>query len=379
MAIAIANKKVRKNTGKEISFLKNIKSLSLKIDLRKKVSVREIVFFTTQLSLMVEIGMPLNVSLSNIARQIKNPEFKQVVTGINTDVEGGRLLSDALSKYPHLFSEIYISMVKAGESTGQLKDMLDRVVEMQEKQEKFINGIKKSLTYPAVLCSVSVAVVIFLLVFVFPRFAVMFEEIKDLLPPTTKLLIWLSGLMTSYWHLGVILTGISGWGLHAYIKSDKGRLAFHRLKLKLPLVANIYILTYLAQTMRILGFLMHSNVPLIDALKITRKTCKNIIFAEFIEKIADNVEQGKGMSFAFTEADFVPESAKQIIRTGEETQNLPKVMLRLSDYYEEEIDNRLQGISTVIEPMLLIMMGLVVGVIVISLILPIFKLSKAAH
>jgi len=379
MAIATGNRKVRKTADKGSSLRENIKGLDFKINLNKKISVREIGFFTNQLSLMVEIGTPLNVSLSSIAGQIKNPEFRRVVTEINTDVEGGKLLSDALSRHPHLFSEIYVSMVKAGESTGQLKDMLDRVVEMQEKQEKFVMRLKKALTYPAVLCFVSAAVVIFLLVFVFPRFAAMFEEIRDILPPSTKLLIWLSGLLTSYWHVGVVLLGMSSWGVYVFIKSEKGRLTVHRLKLNLPLVSNIFILTYLAQTMRILGFLMSGNVPLIDALRITRKSSTNLVFAGFIEKIADNVQEGKGMAVAFTEAAFVPENAKQIIRTGEETQNLPKVMLRLSDHYEEEIDDKLQKLSTIIEPALLIMMGVVVGVIVISLILPIFKLSKTMH
>ncbi len=379
MAIATSGRKIRKKSGKDISFFENIKNLDFKINFNKKISGRELIFFTGQLSLMVEIGMPLNECLSTIAGQIKNPEFKEVVTDITSKVEEGKLLSDALSKYPHIFSNIYVSLVKAGENTGQLREMLDRVVQMQEKQEKFVAGLKKSLTYPAILFCVSVAVVIFLLTFVFPKFADLFQEIRDILPASTKILIWLSNALTLYWHVGAILLAISWWGAYTFIKSDKGRQTIHRLKMNLPLLANIYVKIYLTQTMRTLGFLLGSNVPMIEALRITKEGVKNLVFARFIGKIADNVEDGRGFSPAFTESDFIPENARHIIRTGEETQNLPKVMLRLSDYYEEEIDDQMKKLSTILEPALLIMMGLVVGVIVISLILPIFKLSRAVH
>ncbi len=379
MAIAVSGSKVKKNAGKGTSFFENIRKLNLNINLNKQITSREITLFTNQLSLMIEIGMSMNDGLSLIEKQIKNPEFKEVLKGITARVEEGKLLSDALGRYPHIFSNTYISLVKAGENTGQLKEMLERVVEMQEKHEKFVAGIKKSLTYPAILCTVSVAVVIFLLVFVFPRFAVLFQEIYDLLPASTKVLIFLSNGLNSYWHVCAVTLAITSWGAYAFIKSSKGKQTIHKLQMSLPLLAKIYIKIFLTQTLRTLGFLMGSNVPLIEALRIVKEGAKNLIFVRFIEKIADNVEQGKGMSIGFSESTFVPENAKQIIRTGEETQNLPKVMLRLSDYYEGEIDDQMKTLSTIIEPALLIIMGLVVGVIVISLILPIFKLSRAVH
>ena len=379
MAIAASGNKVKKNAGRGASFFGNIKNLDLKININKQISSREIIFFTNQLSLMTEIGMSLNIGLSLITKQIKNPEFKEVLTGVTSRVEEGELLSDALGRYPHIFSNIYISLVKAGENTGQMKEMLDRIVEMQEKREKFVAGIKKSLTYPAILCTVSVAVVIFLLVYVFPRFATLFQDIYDLLPVTTKVLIFLSNGLTSYWKVCAVTLAIICWGAYTFIKSNKGKQIIHKLQMSLPLLANIYIKIFLTQTLRTLGFLMGSNVPLIEALRIVKEGARNLLFARFIDKIVVNIEEGKGMSLAFSESTFVPENAKQIIKTGEETQNLPKVMLRLSDYYEGEIDDQMKNLSTIIEPALLIVMGLVVGVIVISLILPIFKLSKAVH
>ncbi len=378
MAIAAVHKKMKKTAGNN-SFLENIKNLDLNINFSRGISTREIIFFTSQLSLMIEIGTPLNVGIASIAGQIKNQEFKQVIMNVVDDVEEGTLLSHALGKHPHIFSDIYISLVKAGENSGQLQDMLDRVVSVQEKQEKFVAMLKKSLTYPLILCCVSVGVVIFLLTFVFPRFAVLFEEIKDVLPATTKFLIYLSNSMRSYWFLAAVLTGITVAGMYTFAKSTQGGMFIDKLKMTLPGLANIYTRIYLVQMMRTLGFLMGCNVPLLEALQITRGGINNLIFTRFIDQTSANVEEGRGMSLAFAESAFIPENAKQIVKTGEETQNIAKVMLRLSDYYEEELDDQMKRFATIIEPVLLIVMGVVVGGIVMSLILPIFKLSKMVH
>ena len=378
MAIAAVNKKITKTTG-DISLLDHIRTLDLRINFSRGISTREMIFFTSQLSLMIEIGTPLNVGLSNIAKQIKNPVFKQVITDLVEDVEGGKLLSHAMERHPHVFSNVYISLVKAGENAGQLNDMLDRAVTVQEKQEKFVATLKKALTYPLILCCVSVAVVIFLLTFVFPRFAVLFKEIEDILPASTKFLLSLSNSMRSYWFLAAILAGISVGGIYTFAKSTKGRLFIDTLKMNLPVLSQIYIRIYLVQMMRTLGFLMVCNVPLLEALRIAREGVKNLIFARFIDQTTENVEEGRGMSFTFSESAFIPENAKQIVKTGEETQNIAKVMLRLSDYYEGEIDDHMKKFAAIIEPLLLIIMGVVVGGIVMSLILPIFKLSKIVH
>jgi type II secretory pathway component PulF len=378
MAIAAINRKMKK-TGEDKSFSEKIKNLNLEINVSRGISTRELIFFTSQLSLMIEIGTALNVGLDSIAKQIKNPMFKQVITDIIADVEGGSLLSDAMGKYPRIFSNVYVSLVKAGENSGELKQMLDRAVTVQEKQEKFLATIKKATTYPLILCGVSVTVVIFLLTFVFPRFAVLFEEIEDILPASTKFLLYLSTTIRSSWLSAVILAGIIVGGIYIFAKSRTGRLLIDRLKMSIPVLADACIRIYLVQMMRTLGFLMLCNVPLMDALRITREGINNLIFTRFIDETTNHLEEGRGMSLAFIESSFIPESAKQIVKTGEETQNIAKVMLRLSDYYEGEIDDQMKKFATIIEPALLIVMGVVVGTIVMSLILPIFKLSKMVH
>ena len=378
MAIAAIHKKINKTTG-DSSVLEQIKGLDMNINFSRSISTRELIFFSSQLSLMIEIGTPLNQGLTSIARQIKNPVFKKAITGLVEEVESGTLLSTAMDKYPHIFSEVYISLIKAGENSGQLREMVDRAVMVQEKQEKFLSTIKKAMTYPLILCGVSVAVVIFLLTFVFPRFAVLFEEIKDILPASTKFLLYVSNSIRTSWIYPVVLIGITAAGVYAFARSTKGRLFIDTLKMGIPVINQVFVRIYLVQMMRTLGFLMICNVPLMDALQITRRGVKNLVFVRFIDQTTRNLEEGQGMALSFTDSSFIPESAKQIVKTGEDTQNIPKVMLRLSDYYENEIDDQMKKFATIIEPLLLIIMGVVVGVIVMSLILPIFKLSKMVH
>jgi type II secretory pathway component PulF len=378
MAIATTNRKINR-ADSDNTFLGSIKKLDMKITVPRKISAEEIMFFTNQLFLMLDIGTALNISLSSISGQIKNPSFKKVIADITDQVEGGHLLSDALGRHPRIFSDVYVSLVKAGENTGQLKEMLERVVELHEKQKKFVSMIKKSLTYPGILCFMSVAVVLFLLAYVFPRFANVFEQIEDVLPASTKLLMFLSNSLRSYWPAVMIITALICWGIYMFIRSEKGKLIVDRLKISAPLVANIYMKIYLTMTMRTLGFLMGSNISLIDALMIARRGTSNVVFAVFIDKITENVKEGRGMTPAFAQASFIPDTVKQMVKTGEESQNVSKVMLRLSDYYEGETDNQLKKFASIVEPLLLVIMGVVVGGIVTSIILPIFRMSSMAH
>ena len=345
----------------------------------RKVTGREVLFFTNQLSLMLEIGSPLNQSLSAIANQMQNPEFKSVVTAVLAEVEDGAMLSQALKRYPKLFYPEYTSLVSAGENTGHLSEMLERVVELQEKRDEFVSALKGAMTYPLVLCIVTTLVIVFMLSFVFPRFAVIFQDVEEILPPTTRFLMALSHLLRAYWYLLLLFLAVFWWSLQRFFKTARGRFFIDRLKISLPLLADIMIKVYLSQAMRTLGFLMGSSVPLIEALQITRSGTTNLHFSRFLDKIIDNVEAGSGITPAFLETAFIPETVSQMVATGEEAQKLDQVLLRLSDHYDMEIKAQVKKSTTIIEPLLLIFMGVVVGLIVVSLILPIFKISKVVH
>ncbi len=379
MAIATTAKKASAASHKGAPSLEALRGLKLESPFAEKISAQDQIFFTNQLSLMLEIGTPLNQSLSVIATQIKNKKFKKVIMNLLEEVEDGKMLSHALRKYPQVFSPEYVSLVNAGENSGHLREMLDRAMELQEKREGFITSLKGAMTYPIVLCIVTIGVVIFMLAFVFPRFTVLFEGIEEVLPPTTKFLMAMSQFLRGYWYLFPFLIAITWWGLREFLKTEKGRLSVDKLKVSLPPLSGIYIKIYLSQFMRTLGFLIQSNVPLMEALQITQRGASNLLFSKFIGRLTQNVEAGKGIAPAFMEAPFIPETVRQMVRTGEESQKVDRVMLRLSDYYESEIEAQIKKFTIIVEPLLLILMGIVVGVIVISLILPIFKLSKVVH
>ncbi len=361
------------------SSLKKIMDIDINIGFKKEISGRDILFFTTQLSLMLETGTPLNTSISAISTQIENPKLRGILEGIAADIEDGRLMSEAIEKYPDIFHDMYISMVKAGEGTGNLHEMLIRLVRFQKKREEFLAAMKNSMTYPAVLSILATFVVIFILTFVFPKFGDLFESIRDELPITTRILMSLSNLLISYWYIVITIFLIIAYSIYRFIKSNKGILIIDRLKISIPFLSGIFIKIYVSQLMSILGFLIGSKVPLLNALTIARRSVNNTIFVGFIDKILESAEKGEGLSPPFMEAPFIPETVRQMIKTGEESRNLDTVMIRLSEYYEDEISNQMKMLSTIIEPVLLIVMGIVVGLIAISLILPIFKLSRAVR
>ena len=345
----------------------------------KRVKPEEVTFFISQLSLMLEIGTSLNNALRAAADQTKNPSFEAVVRSMQQDVEGGRQLSEAMGRHPQIFKNIFVSMVKAGETGGYLKGILDRTVEMHEKRQALITQVRTTLTYPVVLCVLSTVVIIFVIAGILPKFAVLFEGKESILPFSTRFLMALSASIQQYWW--VYLVSIAGliFGLKYWKESEHGQALIDRFLVSVPLISRISNKIYTAQLLRTLGNLMESQVPLIEALKVTQDTFSNRHFRLFIANIMSHVEQGGRFSQPFADNPYVMESVKQMVATGEEVGNLPKVMLRLAAFYDTEIEQELKKIASMIEPVALIIMGIVVGLIVSSVILPIFKLSHTIH
>src|SRR3990170_5791755 len=379
MAIStIANK----DSNRDWSILDLTRSVSLpslNFAITKKVSALDLIFFMEQLSLMLETGTPLNVSIKSISLQIKNSEFKKILNAMEKDIEDGRMLSDTLARYPDTFSTVYINMISAGESGGFLKEMLDRIVILEKRNQEFMATIRAALYYPAFLSIFAVAVILFIVVYVFPKFGDMFEEIHDSLPITTRILMGSSKVLVSYWYLIIIFIAISWFAAYKIIISDKGRSYIDNLKLKVPIFRDLFIKIYISRFTRTLGSLINSNVPLLDSLTICSGAVGNKVIAKMIDNIRENVEGGKSLSKPVTESQYFPEIVKQMIRTGEDAGMLHKVMPRLADYYDEEIGRNIKKVTMIMEPLLLVTAGGIIGIIVISLIMPIFKLTKTLH
>ena len=346
---------------------------------RRSVKTGERIFFTSQLSLMLEIGTPLAQALGAIAEQTENPAFKEILQTMLRDIQEGRQLSDAMMRHPQVFSPIFTSMVRAGETGGFLKNILDSMVEMEEKRQALISQLRSTLTYPAVLCFFAVAVVIFVVVAILPKFAVLFEGKDQLLPLSTRFLMMMSASLRGYWWAYV--AGLTGMvtGFIVWLKSGMGLAVIDWLLVSTPLVSRIANKAYTCSLLRTLGHLMESQVPLIEALEVTGRTFGNRFYRQFIEQIGEHVRQGGRFAQPFAGNPYILESVKQMLQTGEEVGNLPKVMLRLAEFYDKEIDRELKTVAAMIEPVALIVLGTVVGLIVASIILPIFKLAGAVR
>jgi type II secretory pathway component PulF len=335
--------------------------------------------FTERLALLLETGVPLHAALRSLHEQADNPRMRDMIGAIADEIVGGSRFSAALSRHPQLFPATYVNLVGASEEGGFLPQVLAQLVDMDEKQERLRATIVSSLTYPGFLVAFSVAVVIFILMFVFPKFAVMFTSIYDELPATTKVLIAVSGALTEHTLLvfggaGVLLAALAFW-----LTRPATQASLDRLKLRVPLLRDIFIKIYLTRLMRVMGISLERGVTVLATLTACREVVANAEFHRFIQRLEIEVTEGKGIAAGFRDSPLIPSSVQQMITTGEETGSLGKVMGRIADFYDRELTKQLGQLAKLAEPVMLLVMGILVGTIVSSLILPIFKLSRAAH
>jgi type II secretory pathway component PulF len=345
--------------------------------LSNRIRPQEILFFLSQVSLMLETGAPLTKALSALKGQSKNPALTKVIASLHRDVEQGRQLSDAMRAHPSAFDEVFVSMVRAGEHGGFLKQIIDRLVEMMEKRQAFVAQVRATLTYPVVLCVVAVLVIVFILVGVLPRFTSFFLGKEHLLPLTTRALMTASGLLKSYgWAFALAAAG-GGIGVWLFAKSVWGRMVFDRATITLPVLARLFNKIYVCQMLRILGHLLESKVPLLEALEMSRRAVRNQYYRAFLDEIVESVEQGGTFARPFSRNPFIMDSVKTMVETGEESGNLSRVMLRLAEFYEAEVEREMKAMAAMIEPVSLVILGGAVALIVSAVVLPMFKLGHA--
>ncbi|MDH5469912.1 MAG: type II secretion system F family protein [Gammaproteobacteria bacterium] len=356
---------------------KPAKSAARKSGSRRKPGMRDRIFFTEQLSLLLETGTPLHAALQALASQMDNPAMREIIDGLNEHVTSGKSFSYALAQFPELFPVAYINLVAAAENGGFMDKVLLELMNMDEKRDELRRTVTAALSYPGFLVVFSVFVVIFVLVAVFPKFADMFAAIADRLPVTTIMLMNASHVLITYWipiTAGLVASIVA---LAWWLRTAAGQAALDSLKLRVFGVKDIFIQVYLIQSMRVLGLSLDKGVSVPDALASCREVVSNRDFRKFLTSVEVKVNEGGGFAAAFQEVDFIPPMVRQMVTTGEETGNLPKVLGRVADYYERELARKLAAFSRMVEPIMLIVMGAVVGLIVSSLILPIFKLSQA--
>ncbi len=343
----------------------------------RRASASDRMFFTEQLALLLETGESLFGALTTIVKQTENAEMRSVVETVAQNISEGRSFGSALADHDHIFSSTYVNLISASEAGGFMHEVLEQLLHMDQKREQLRNTLVSAATYPMFLIAFSLAVVVFVLVAVFPKFGDMFESIYDQLPMSTKALMAVSDLLRQYWFVLLGGLGVFVVGLRQWLASDGGVTTVDRMKLRTPGLRDIFTQIYLVQSLQVLSLSLNNGVSVMESLEACRDVVRNSLFRKLIMKVEESVQAGAGVAAGFADSTFLPELAKHMIATGEQTGNLGKVAGRICEYYEVQLAKKLDSLSKLAEPIMLLVMGVVVGVLVSSLILPIFKLSRA--
>lgn len=332
--------------------------------------------FTRQLHTMISAGLPLTDSLVILEKQTKNPVFAQAISQIIADVEGGATLSSSLSKYPKIFDVVYIKLIEAGETGGVLDKILAKLADTLEKDKEFRSKTKGALVYPAIVLVVMVIVMIVMMIFVIPKLKDLYSEIGVSLPLATRILIGVSSFMVNFWWLLLIFLALAVFGINFLIKIPKVSKFISEVYLQLPVWGKIKKTLILAQFTRTFGLLIGSGIPIIPALKVVAGLLSNPAYKEGIELAIGKVERGSPLYQPLMVSTVFPPIVGQMLRVGEETGKLDEVLLRLSVYFENEAEHLIANLTTALEPMILVILGLGVGALVFSIIMPIYNLTS---
>ena len=340
---------------------------------------RDRMAFTEQLALLLETGMPLHGALRTMAQQAGAGPMRAIIDDLVAEIESGQRFATAISRHPDLFSTTYVSLISAAEGSGFLPKVLEQLVAEDEKREELRKTVSSALTYPVFLVAFSLFVVLFVLVVVFPKFSAMFARIHDQLPVTTLALMWCSENLMNYWWQVLLAVGAVGYFTYRWFQSPAGRTFIDRAKLTLPGLRVIYVQLYITQSFRVLGLSLSHGVSISDALEVTRDVVDNQLYRGLLRKVEQSVREGGTVSAGFAGVAWVPDLAREMVATAEASGNLARILTRVAAHYERELSRRLVAVSKMAEPVMLLVMGVLVGIIVSSLILPIFKLSRAVN
>jgi type IV pilus assembly protein PilC len=343
------------------------------------VSMRDIVIFTRQFSTMINAGLPLVQALDILAKQSENPNLGAVTKAVVFDVESGNTVADALSKHPKAFSELYVNMVAAGEAGGILDTILMRLATFMEKNDALVRKVKGAMIYPGVIMSVAGIAIVVLLVFVIPVFENMFGAAGLQLPFPTRIVIGASRFLKGYWWaVGAIVFGIQ-YMVRKYYATDGGQRTLDALMLKMPILGDVLRKTAVSRFARTLGTLISSGVSILDGLEITAKTSGNRVIQDAIMGSRASIAGGDTISAPLAKSNVFPPMVISMIAVGEQTGGLDEMLSKIADFYDEEVDAAVSGLLSLMEPVMIVFLGVVVGGMVVAMYLPIFDMIQAAQ
>jgi type IV pilus assembly protein PilC len=341
----------------------------------KKVKPKTLQIFSRQFATMIEAGLNVVSSLVILEEQTDDEYFASVVKELRADVEGGLLLSQALGRHPKIFSRLYVSMVEAGEAAGILDQVLDRVAFQIEKDTQIRRRVKGAMMYPMMVMIFATLVLTGLLMFLVPVFVNIFAQLGGKLPTLTQYVVNASNVLRHDWFIIFPLVGLMIWGIRRFKRTEQGRQVWDRIKLKIPMkIGDVVLKVTMARFSRTLSTLVAAGVDIIKALEITGQTAGNWVVEEALAGVRSKVHQGIPIAQPLIENDVFPPMVSQMVKIGEETGELEKMLSKIADFYEDEVDSSIATLTSIIEPLMMIMVGAMVGVIVISMYLPMFKM-----
>ena len=342
-----------------------------------KVNQKDLAIFTRQFSVMIDAGLPLVQCLEILGSQQQDKGFAKVIDAVSQDVEQGSTLQAALSKHPKAFTDLYVNMVGAGESGGILDVSLPRLSIYIEKAVKLTAKVKRAMTYPIAVISIATIVVVIIMVKVIPVFSAMYEGLGSSLPFPTRICIALSNILIRYSYL-VIFFGFLVWmGIKQYYKTTAGHLQIDTLMLKIPVLGDVLLKVAVARFCRTLGTLISSGVPILEGMEITARTAGNLVIQNGILKAKEAVEQGRNISTPLAETKIFPPMVVQMVGVGEATGALDAMLAKVADFYEDEVDNAVGALTSLMEPIMIGVLGGIIGFIVVAMYMPIFGLADA--
>lgn len=373
--ISAIKKAARSSGSKGASTAKGTGKASASASVKSKT----LMIFTRQLATLIDSGLPLLRGLTVLSRQEPLPVMKRTISTLADSVQTGSTFSESLAQFPRIFNKLYVNMVKAGELGGVLEIVLNRLAEYQEKAQKLKNKVVAAMVYPIIVMFIAVAIMIFLMLVIVPKFEKIFDDMlgsRDKLPDITKFVIGFSRWIgTNIWQLVIILAVFFiGWKVMSATKG--GRRFIDMLKLKMPLFGDVQRKTAISRFSRTLGTLVTSGVPILQALNITRETAGNTVISDAIGKIHDSVKEGESMVGPLESSRVFPPMVISMVDVGEETGQLPEMLLKVADVYEDEVDNSVSALTSMLEPLMIVMLAVVVGTIVLALFLPLIKVIQ---
>ena len=340
-----------------------------------RISSKDRVIFSRQLATMINAGLPLAQSLSTVEEQTANKALKQVISVVIGDINGGASLADSFAKHPKVFNQVFVALVRAGETSGTLDKSLERLANQQEHDADMLSKIKGAMVYPAIVLAVIIAVVGFMLIALVPQVGSLYKDMHKELPGTTQVLVAIADFVINFWYIVVAVLIGTVIAFRRWITTEGGRKAWDTFKLNVPLFSTLFRKLYMARLSRTAETLLASGVPLLEALKICSDAVNNAVVREEVLRATQKVKNGKPLSEALSGEEYILPFVPQMIKIGEQSGGIDSMLGKVADYYEKEVDNAIKAISTTIEPILMVVMAAMIGFIVVAVLLPIYGLA----